>query len=113
MFPISTRLPFKWANAQSQISHHAQWRIDVLVNLVIISVIYKLVSYSSPKHHDIMITSSHYHIVNMDVIQTFLQPMSIHLYLLSVLKVPIALGCTLRVSTSKIKSILGEIPGII
>ena len=83
------------------------------VNLVIISVNYRLVYYSSPKHHDITITSSHYHIVNMDVIQTSLRPMCIHLYLLSVLKVPIALGCTLRVSTSKIKSILGEIPEII
>ena len=70
MFLISTRLRFKWAHAKSQIPHrsHAQICIDVFVNSVIISVIYKFVSYSSPKHHNIMITSSHYHIVNMVVI---------------------------------------------
>ena len=47
MFHISTRLRFKWAHAKSQIPHwsHAQWCIDVFVNSVIISVIYKFVSY--------------------------------------------------------------------
>ena len=65
MFLISTRLRFKWANTKSQIPRRTQWRIDVFVNLVIISVIYNFVSYPSPKHHDIKITSSHYHIVNM------------------------------------------------
>ena len=57
MFVFSTRLQFKWADAKSQIPRrsHAQWCIDVFVNSVIISVIYKFASYSSQKHHDIMI----------------------------------------------------------
>ena len=87
MFLILTRLLFKWANAKSRIPRHAQWRIDVFVNVVIISVIsVKFVSYLSPKHHDTMITSHHYHLVNMVVIQTAIRPMFIHLCLLSVLK---------------------------
>ena len=51
VFLISTRLRFKWAHAKSQIPLrcHAQWCIDVFVNSVIISAIYKFVSYSSPK----------------------------------------------------------------
>ena len=83
---VSTRLRFKWTNAKSQIPRHEKWRINVFVNLVIISVINKFLSYSSQKYHDIMITSSHYHIVNMIVIHTSLRPMCIHLLLLSVLK---------------------------
>ena len=67
MFRISTCLRFEWAHAKSQTPrrNHAQWCIDVFVNPVIISVIYKFLSYSSPKHHNIMITSNHYHIVIM------------------------------------------------
>ena len=88
MFLISTRLRFKWAHAKSQIPHrsHAQWCIDVFVNSVIISVIYKFVSYSSPKHHNIMITSSRYHIVNMVVILTSIWLLCMHRCLLSVLQ---------------------------
>ena len=116
MFLISTRLRFKWANAKSQIPRHAQWRIDVFTNLVIISVIYKFVSYSSLKHHGIitiMITSSHYHIASTVDIHTSIRPMCIHLCLLSVLKGTHNFMIIGVYSTNMIKSILGEIPVII
>ena len=56
--------------------------IDVSVNLEISSLIHSVVSYSSPKHYDILLTISHHPIFNMDCIRSSIRFVRIHMCLL-------------------------------
>ena len=58
--------------------------MDVSLNLEIISVIHKFASYSSPNHYDILLTISHYPIVNMDGIRSSIR--FVHIHIIVILK---------------------------
>ena len=60
--------------------------MDVTVNLEIISVIHRFVSYSSPNHYHILLTINHHPIFNMDGIRSSIRFIRIHMCLLSLLK---------------------------
>ena len=60
--------------------------IDVSLNLEIICVIHRFVSYSPPNHYDILLSIGPNHIVNMDAIRSSIRFVRIHMCLLSFLK---------------------------
>ena len=60
--------------------------MDVSVNLEISSLIHSFVSYSSPKHNDILLTICHHPIFNMDCIRSSIRFVRIHMCLLWFLK---------------------------